>query len=215
MTGSSRAAREARRYRSGDKAGRLRGRLRGDTAVTGHPVLFSMRPALELGVFPEGGGYPVGFVEAAARIMGVDLAQIVHLCSGSVRGGRLTIDVRRGAGPDVVADVRWLPLRPASIDAVLADPPYSPEYADELWGTAKVYPTPTVLLRECAVVLRPGGVVAVLHHLMPDAVPGLARVGCWGVTTGPGYRIRALTVFRRDAPLPGLGADVDRIPAGE
>lgn len=199
MTGPSRTAREARRYRSGQSPDRLRGRIRNGEGGSGHPALFAMRPAIELGTFPSGGGYPHGFVEAAAQLMGVDLAAIVHLCSGSVRGGRLTIDIRRSAGADVVADVRWLPLRPRSVTAILADPPYSPEYADQLWGTAKVYPTPTVLLRECAEVLAPGGVVAVLHHLMPDAVPGLVRMGCYGVTTGPGYRIRALTLFRRQA----------------
>lgn len=204
----TRAQKEARRARSGQKEGRLRGRQRDEGgATTGHPALFAMRPALELGRFPEGGGYPVGFVEAAARIMHVDLAELVHLCSGSVRGGRLTIDVRPDAGADVRADVRWLPLRPGSVSAILADPPYSVDYAEELWGTGKIYPTPTVLLRECAEALAPRGVVGVLHHVMPDAVPGLARVGCWGVTTGPGYRIRAFTVFRRlDATLEDLGA---------
>lgn len=202
MTGPSREAREARRYRSGTKRDRMRGRLRDGSPTTGHPALFAMRPALELDPFPEGGGYPIGFVEAAAALMGADLHDIVHLCSGSVRGGRLTIDYRRAAGADVVADARWLPLRPGSVRAVLIDPPYSPEYAETLWGTGKVYPTPSVMLRECAEVLAPGGTVGLLHHLTPAAQPGLVRVGCWGVTTGPDYRIRALTIFRRtDAVL--------------
>ena len=195
----ARAASELRRYRSTpDRASSRRGRQRPDaTSVTGHPVLFDMRPALELDVFPSGGGYPVGFVERAAEMMAVDLADIVHLCSGSVRGGRLTIDARPAAGPDVVADVRWLPLGPGTVDAFLIDPPYDPKYAEDLWGTGSIYPAPIVILRECAQALVPGGRVGFLHHLVPVLPPELRQVAVHGVWTGPGYRMRAFTVAER------------------
>lgn len=198
--------REARRARRAEP--RREGRRgAGDEASTGHPVLFAMRPALHLDPFPSGGGYPVGFVEEAARLMGARLEDLVHLCAGSVRGGRLTIDVRPEARPDVVADVRWLPLGPSTVDYFLVDPPYSQGYADDLWGTGSVYPTPTVLLRECAGALRPGGRVGFLHHLVPPLPTGLRQVAVYGVSTGPGYRIRALTIAERlhdDEPLDDL-----------
>lgn len=200
-------AAEARRARTEPKLHGRRGA--GEECSTGHPALFTMAPVLELGRMPEGGGYPVGFVEAAAAIMGADLGDLVHLCAGSVRGGRLTIDLRAevlpaghrfrvpGMRPDVCADVRWLPLGHGTVDAVLVDPPYSADHAGALWNAAKQYPTPTVLLREVAAALRPGGRVGFLHHLVPSPVPGLRTVGVYGVTTGTGYRIRAFTVLER------------------
>ena len=103
MTGEVPHRRPPRVERERRRARRASPRLDGRFADggTGHPVLFSMRPALELGTFPDGGGYPVGFVEAAAAAMGCDdLRQIVHLCAGSVHGGLITIDARADAGTD-------------------------------------------------------------------------------------------------------------------
>jgi hypothetical protein len=193
-TQQEREARRARSQRkwSGQRAG---------TCATGHPALWAMSPAVEMGHIPEGGGYPVGFVEAVGRLMGVtDFGQVVHLCSGSIAGG-VTIDVRTVAQPSIRADVRWLPLRPGSVRWIMADPPYGQDYAEALWGLGKLYPTPTVLLRECAVALAPGGLVALLHQVVPRLPPLLERIGTWGVSTGPGYRIRALTIARRTASV--------------
>lgn len=197
---ADRAARESRRARKGRK---LSGAQRngGDECTTGHPTLFVMNPAFELGRIPEGGGYPVGLVELAARLMGCDdLAAIVHLCSGSVRAPR-TFDLRPNVGARVRADVRWLPIRPGSCRWILADPPYGMDYAEELWGLGRQYPIPRVLLRECAAALAPGGHVALLHHVVPSMVPRLERVGTYGVWCGAETRIRALTIARRDEGL--------------
>lgn len=205
----SRAASEARRARSGQRPARLQGRTTDGTSVTGHPILFSMRPAIELGPFPDGGGYPVGFVETAAGLIGSAPADVVHLCAGSVSGGRFTVDARSRVlkprkwahvAPDVVADVRWLPFGPGTVDAFLVDPPYDPKYAQQLYGTGRIYPAPLVILRECAQALRPGGRVGFLHHLVPMLPPELELVGVYGVWTGPGYRIRAFTVAERRGP---------------
>lgn len=196
----SRAASEARRVRSGRK---LSGSNRngGDECLTGHPALFAIAPAFELGHMPEGGGYPVGFVEMCARLMGVtELGDVVHLCSGSV-AGPLTFDIRAASPAACRADVRWLPLRPGSVRWIMVDPPYGEDYAEELWGLGRVYPMPRVLLRECAEVLQPGGTVALLHQLVPTMVPGLERVGTWGVYCGTETRMRALTIARKEATL--------------
>jgi hypothetical protein len=195
-----RRARSARKLSAAGRQGKD-----GEGCSTGHSPMFSMAPALELGHMPEGGGYPVGFVQAAARLLGCqDLSALVHLCSGTMRAP-LTFDLRADVGAAVRADVRWLPIRPASCRWILADPPYGDDYAEELWGLGKQYPTPTVLLRECAAALAPGGRVGLLHHVVPVQVDGLRTVGVWGVSTGPGYRIRAFTVLERPGQLDLLG----------
>lgn len=197
-----REARESRRARKGRKLSAAH-RNGGTECLTGHPALFVLEPAFELGRIPEGGGYPVGLVEWTARLMGCqDLASIVHLCSGSVRAP-LTFDLRADVGAACVADVRWLPLAPGSCRWILADPPYGMDYAQEMWGLGRQYPTPRVLLRECAAALAPGGQVALLHHVVPMLPEGLERVGVWGVWCGTETRIRALTIARRTDPEDG------------
>jgi SAM-dependent methyltransferase len=134
-----------------------------------------------------------------------DVGTVVHLCSGSV-AGRFTFDLRERLRPAVVADVRWLPIRRASVRWIMADPPYSVEHAEALWQVGKKYPTPAVLMRECAEVLAPGGRVAFLHFVVPRLPAELERIATYGVTIGPGYRIRALTIAERVGAqrIPGL-----------
>lgn len=187
------------RLRSGHDASAWRiERASDDGCVTGHPALFGLTPpAFELGRMPEGGGYPIGFVELAAKLMGCyELSDVVHLCSGSIRARR-TFDLRPTSAAAVVADVRELPIRSGSVRWVMVDPPYDQDYAEVLWGMGKQYPTPAVVLREACRILVPGGRVAFLHHVVPTLPEGMARVGTWGVTTGTGYRIRALTIGER------------------
>jgi len=105
------------------------------------------------------------------------------------------VDIRAAAVPDVVADGRTLPFRDRVFDAVMIDPPYTTEYAADLYGTE--YPRPSHLLSEAARVVKPCGRVGILHFLVPMPPPGCRLVDVRGVTTGCGYRIRAFTVFER------------------
>lgn len=197
---AARAERQRNRRRRPSKAGVSRGQV-----VSGHPVMFGDPvPAVELGRMPEGGGYPIGLIEFAGRLMGVDdHRRVVHLCSGSVRAP-LTFDLRADTEARCIADVRHLPIRAGSVRWVMVDPPYSAEHAQELWGIGRQYPTPSALLREVSRILEPGGLVAYLDFLVPRMVEGLARISTHGITIGPGYRIRALTIARREHDQPTL-----------
>lgn len=179
------------------------------------PAFFAMREAWD---FPEPPGskppevwgqYPKGFIQQAARALGAQRDRILHLCSGALRrGDGIRVDIRFSVRPDICADARRLPLRPDSVDAVLIDPPYSVEYTAGLYGRAltragrprKVrYPRPSHLLREAARVVRPCGRVGILHFIVP-MVPkeiGLRQIACFGITTGAGYRIRALSIYEK------------------
>lgn len=164
----------------------------------GHPIMYGKpKPAVLFDAFPEGGGYPKGFLEWAFELMGVtDPEQVLHLCSGSVRSG-VTVDVRPECQPSIVADVRCLPLADETFNWVLADPPYAEDYARNLYGTHEVYPKPGEILREAARVLRPGGLVGLLHHLVPVTRKPLKMRGVWGITTGNGTAIRAWTLCEK------------------
>lgn len=164
----------------------------------GHPVLFGFSPAMVFAPHPDGGGYPIGFLDRAYMTLGVRNPEgVLHLCSGSMRIGT-TVDIRPEMQPDIVADCRAVPLPDASFDFIMADPPYSEQYAENLYGTGKDYPKPGQILKEACRLLRPGGRVGLLHFQVPMHRPPLRMVGVWGITTGAGYAIRAWTVFEKE-----------------
>ncbi len=168
------------------------------TPGNGHPVMFGFSPARVYDPHPDGGGYPIRFLETAYPTLGVtDPTKVLHLCSGSVRIG-VTVDIRPEMKPDIVADCRNVPLPDESFDWIMADPPYSEDYATNLYGTGKDYPKPGQIIKEASRLLRPGGRVGLLHFQVPMHRPPLRMVGVWGISTGPGYAIRAWTVFEKE-----------------
>jgi SAM-dependent methyltransferase len=190
-----------RRAASGKPDHRGRGRR------TGHAAMFRLDQVVELGDFAEGGGFPSRFLrDLAYPTLGVtDPAKVLHICSGSVRAP-FTVDRRIAVRPAVVADARALPFRPGAFDWVIADPPYSREWARRLYKiSARQYPTPGGIVAEALGVLRPGGRLGLLHYMVPPYSTASARlVGVWGVTIGPGSTIRAWSVLEKLAELPLL-----------
>ena len=91
-------------------------------------MLFGKNRAEDFGVFPDGGGYPIRFLDSAYEWLGVTNPDLVlHLCSGSMRRG-IRVDVRPEMAPDVVCDARRTPFDDESFDWIMIDPPYSEEY---------------------------------------------------------------------------------------
>lgn len=171
-------------YRKGDRA-------------PGRAILWNSNRTEDLGPSPVWGAYPVGFVPWACAEIQCRPCDVLHVCSGALgkEVGGVRVDLRPGARPDVVADALRLPFREQSFAGVLVDPPYSIEYARELYGTD--YPRPSHLLVEAARVVVAGGFVGFLHFLVPKPAPGLSIERVVGITQGCGYRIRAFTVLRR------------------
>lgn len=171
------------------------------TRPPGRAVLWNSFEATDFeGPPPEAvwGCYPQRFLPWALSAIQCRASEVLHVCSGALGSdaGGVRVDLRLGARPDVVGDGTTLPFRDSSFAGVLLDPPYSLEYARELYGTA--YPRPSHLLAEAARVVRPGGRVGFLHFLVPKpGSPLLTIERVWGVTQGCGYRIRAFTVLRR------------------
>ena len=143
------------------------------------------------------GRFPQGFLAWVLRkdFLRAERNDVLHVCSGALRE-RLAIDLRPEVKPAVVANGESLPFRNDSVAAVLMDPPYSDEYARNLYGTKN--PRPSRLLREAARVVRPQGRIAMVHVAVPMTPPGCSMVECVGVTTGAGFRIRALTIYEKE-----------------
>lgn len=168
----------------------------GKRVVPRQPALWGQRETVDFDEIAVWGAYPRGFVAWAARVLRTAPDRLLHVCSGSLAGGRARVDIRREASPDVVADGRRLPFRDGAFEAALIDPPYTREYARDLYGTE--YPRPSHLLREAARVVQPCGRIGFLHFLVVNPPDGCTLESVHGITTGTGYRIRAFTVFARD-----------------
>lgn len=172
-------------------------RKTGGSPGKGHPIMFGFKEAEYFGDFPDGGGYPKRFLEHAFRTLGVtDPEKVLHLCSGSVRGG-IRVDIRPEMKPTVVCDARDTPFDDESFDWIMMDPPYSEGYATNLYGTGDHYPKPGQLLKEASRLLRPGGRVGLLHFQVPMFRKPLRLVSVHGITTGLGFNIRAWTVLEK------------------
>lgn len=163
-------------------------------------ILWNNHAVRDTGAVPEmWGKLPVGFLDWAYELLQVGaLRNVLHVCSGGLgpETNGVRVDIRPEVRPDVVADGRALPFADDSFDAVLLDPPYSVEYARDLYRTD--YPRPSALLREAARVVKSCHRVGILHFLVPRPEPGLRLCEIRGVTQGCGYRIRAFTIFQKE-----------------
>lgn len=164
----------------------------------GHPVMFGMPEAEYFGDFPDGGGYPHGFLNRAWAILGVtNPFSVLHVCSGSMKIG-IRVDIRPEMHPTIVADARSLPFRDETFEWVMADPPYSREYAANLYGTGESYPDPHYLVNECLRVLKFGGHLGFMHHIVPKFRKPGRLLTVYAITQGLGYNMRAWSVFTKD-----------------
>ena len=142
------------------------------------------------------GMYPAIFIARILPWLRCDRREVLHVCSGGLPPGEgIRVDIRAEALPDIVADGRNLPLADASQAAVLIDPPYTERYAKELYGTG--YPRPSHLLAEAARVVRPNGRIGFVHYILPNAPPGCRFIKAFGLSTGWGYPMRAVTLYER------------------
>jgi len=168
----------------------------------GHPIMYGKpQPVTHFDPFPDGGGYPKGFIEWALQHMNAQPEQILHLCSGSVKTGT-TIDIRPQTNPHIVADCRQTPFPDETFTHILADPPYSQEYANNLYNTANHYPTPYQIIKEASRILKPGGLIGLLHTQIPVIRKPMKILSIHGITLGCGYHIRAWTLLEKQPTHP-------------
>jgi SAM-dependent methyltransferase len=146
---------------------------------------------------PVFGMYPAALIPKILPWLRCDRREVLHVCSGALpRGEGIRVDVRPDAYPDILADGRALPLPDESAAAVMIDPPYTEQYARDLYGVD--YPRPAHLLREAARVVRPGGRIAFVHYIQPNPPDRCRWVKSFGLSTGFGFPMRAVTVYERE-----------------
>jgi len=118
---------------------------------------------------------------------------------GGVAHIDISTDLNRDLNPTVLADAHRLPFRDNTFSLVLMDPPYSQEY-EKLYHSPRVHLVKAI--HESMRVLKPGGILALLHFLCPKnpSIGPFRRIALIGITCGVNHRIRALSVWRKDGP---------------
>lgn len=152
------------------------------------------------------GAYLGGFPERARALLGVTIDQpVLHVCGGMAKWypypagfgpNDKTLDLNGACEPDYLQDARE-PF-PTGFDAILIDPPYSPQDAEHysVAGGAAVYPTPNMLVRNALNALNIGQRVGIIHYMLPSP-KGARFVAAVGVLCGFNNRIRVYSVFEK------------------
>lgn len=110
------------------------------------------------------GQYPGNYLRRVLSLF-PDAVDILQPCAGTVREPGLTLDFSRRFRPAVIANVETMPLRDASYDLVIVDPPYSAADAKQ-YDAPK--PSPARMLSEFRRVLRSGGYLVWLDTKYPS-----------------------------------------------
>jgi len=125
-------------------------------------VIYLPRPATK---YP--GCYPLHFERRLPEIL--ETNNYIHLFSGMATTG-LRIDLNKNVFPDTIADIHQLPFPDKHFDGAIADPPYTPEFARDLYDCD--YPRWTEWTKEMVRVVKLGGRIAVMQNYI---VPRLSN----------------------------------------
>ena len=125
-------------------------------------TLYLPRPAAK---YP--GCYPMHFERRLPDIL--ETKNYVHFFAGMSKSG-FRIDCNKDVDPDLVANVENTGLPDNWFDAGMADPPYTPEFAEKLYGTE--YPKWGVWTKELVRIVKPGGRIAIMQNYIVPRLPG-------------------------------------------
>lgn len=113
------------------------------------------------------GAYPHGFENRVVQLLGTE--NYVHFFAGMSKTG-YRIDINPAVHPDLIADVEDLfMIDDNQFEAALADPPYTKEFAESLYGTK--YPKWGNWSKESVRVVKPGGRIAIMHNYVVPRLP--------------------------------------------
>jgi hypothetical protein len=124
-------------------------------------ILYLPRPSSK---YP--GCYPLHFEKHLPEIL--ETLNFVHFFAGKSKLG-FRIDCNSEVNPDLIADVHNTGLLDDTFDAGMADPPYTPDFAKNLYNTE--YPRWGDWTKELVRLVRPGGRIAIMqNYIVPRLV---------------------------------------------
>lgn len=151
------------------------------------------------------GGYLGGFPERARALLGVTITDpVLHVCGGLAKkypypGGfgpfDKTLDLDPSVEPDYLQDARS--ALPKGFKAILIDPPYSMDDAQNYPPGAVTYPSPNILLRNALDALDVGQRVGIIHYSLPQPGKRAKFIACIGIVCGFNNRIRCYSVYEK------------------
>lgn len=141
------------------------------------------------------GAYPRGLLDRYEAMFQLEQKKVLHIFSGSLPPGPYTrVDILQEA--DIQGDVQKLSdLVETGWDIIFADPPYTK--ADSVkYGTK--HPNKFKVVKECAKVLRPGGLLVWLDTVWPMfRKVDLELIGTIGLIRSTNHRVRGIFIFRK------------------
>lgn len=124
-------------------------------------ILYLPRPATKYS-----GCYPLHFERRLPEIL--ETTNYVHFFSGKSTSG-YKIDCNADLNPDLVANVEDTGLSDNSFDGGMADPPYTKEFAKNLYNTE--YPIWSTWTKELVRIVKPGGRIAIMQNYIVPRLP--------------------------------------------
>jgi len=124
-------------------------------------ILYLPRPAAK---YP--GCYPLHFERKLPEIL--ETENYIHLFSGLSKTG-FRVDIRPEVSPDLISDVHNLPVEDNYFDGGMADPPYTEDFAERLYGTK--YPTWSIWTKELVRVVKPNSRIGIMHNYIVPRLP--------------------------------------------
>ena len=141
------------------------------------------------------GAYPRGLLDRYEAMFKLDGKKVLHIFSGSLPPGPYTrVDLLHSA--DIKGDVQNLSeLVDTGWDIIFSDPPYTREDSVK-YGTP--HPHKFKVVKECAKVLRPGGLLVWLDTAWPMFRKAeLELIGTIGLIRSTNHRVRGIFIFRK------------------
>ncbi len=128
-------------------------------------------------------------------------ANVLEMFAGSCAVlGAVTTDLREETGCDFPSPYDNLPFDDNSFDFVVADPPYTKGFAREWTSLEAEIPKPKHILKEASRVVKPGGMIFILHVIVIPAykIFNVSRVALHPILCGPNNAIRVLNVLENN-----------------